>query len=205
MTVVNLDPSDGLWTLPGTIGVMSTAALLPTSTPAASFGSSYSSGPPVPFPPPAAPVAGIDAPFVPPVNTDAYAALVDPLVYFVGHNSPNINEPHYELLLKSVAEAARKKVDAEGVESWKSGVMVDTPGEWAEKKGGGWEKVKAAVREFESASDFGFSFFCFPRFRQSRRRVSHVLKVDALFLFFPQSTSFLLSVLSGRTSRCRSS
>ncbi|GAA5886512.1 hypothetical protein JCM6882_001667 [Rhodosporidiobolus microsporus] len=149
MTVVNLDPSDGLWTMPGTVGVVSTASLLPTSTPAASFGTSFSSGPPVPFPAPSAAAAGTDAPYVPQVNTDAYAALLDPLVFFVGHTSPTVNEPHYELLTKSVAEAARRKVDNEGVESWKAGLLVDTPGEWAEKKGGGWERVKAAVREFE--------------------------------------------------------
>ncbi|GAA6030990.1 hypothetical protein JCM8097_008972 [Rhodosporidiobolus ruineniae] len=147
MTVVNLDPSDGLWTMPGTVGVVSTASLLPTTTPAASFGTSFSSGPPVPFPAP--PAAAADAPFTPPVNPDAYAALLDPLVFFVGHTSPNVNEPHYDVLMKSVADAARRKVDNEGVESWKAGLLVDTPGEWAEKKGGGWERVKAAVREFE--------------------------------------------------------
>ncbi|GAA5984474.1 hypothetical protein JCM11641_006994 [Rhodosporidiobolus odoratus] len=146
MTVVSLDPSDGLWTIPGTIGVVSTAALLPTTTPAASFGTSFSSGPPVPFP---APSSTSSETYSPPVNTDAYAALLDPLVYFVGHTSPTINEPHYELLLKSVAEAARRKTDESGTESWKSGCLIDTPGEWAEKKGGGWERVKAAVREFE--------------------------------------------------------
>ncbi|GAA5866182.1 hypothetical protein JCM8547_007195 [Rhodosporidiobolus lusitaniae] len=148
MTVVNLDPRDGQWTLPGTIGVVNTCALLPTTTPAASFGTSFSSGPPVPFPPPAA-ATGAESPYVPPVNTDQYAALLDPLVYFVGHTSSTVNEPHYEMLMKSVADAARKKIDGEGVESWRAGLMVDTPGEWAEKKGGGWEKVKAAVREFE--------------------------------------------------------
>ncbi|GAA5838048.1 hypothetical protein JCM11251_006834 [Rhodosporidiobolus azoricus] len=151
MTVVNLDPSDGLWTMPATVGVVSTASLLPTSTPAASFGTSFSSGPPVPFPAPStsASTEGELPPYHPPINTDAYAALLDPLVFFVGHTSPTVNEPHYELLMKSVAEAARRKVDQEGVESWKAGLLVDTPGEWAEKKGGGWERVKAAVREFE--------------------------------------------------------
>ncbi|BGP19371.1 Cleavage polyadenylation factor subunit clp1 [Rhodosporidiobolus nylandii] len=145
MTIVNLDPSDGLWTMPGTLGVVSTSSLLPTTTPAASFGTSFSSGPPMPF---AAPTAQAEA-YTPPINPDAYAALLDPLVFFAGHTSSSVNEPHYELLLKSVAEAARRKTDESGTESWKAGCFVDTPGEWAEKKGGGWEKVKAAVREFE--------------------------------------------------------
>ncbi|BGP42808.1 Cleavage polyadenylation factor subunit clp1 [Rhodotorula kratochvilovae] len=152
ITLVNLDPSEGQWTMPGTIGLASTSALLPTTTPAAPLGTSFSSGPPVPFPAPSASTsAGGDAspPFHPPVNVDAYAPLVDPLVFFAGHLSSSTNLPHYELLMQSVADAAKRKVDAAGVESWKAGWMVDTPGEWAEKKGGGWERIKAAVRAFE--------------------------------------------------------
>ncbi|GAA5995629.1 cleavage polyadenylation factor subunit CLP1 [Rhodotorula paludigena] len=155
VTIVNLDPSEGMWTMPGSIGVASTSAVLPTTTPAAPFGTSFSSGPPVPFPPPTASSSSSAAaadqppPYVPPVNSDAFAPLVDPLVFFAGHLSANVNLPHYELLLQSVADAAKKKVDEAGMGSWKAGWMVDTPGEWAEKKGGGWERIKAAVRAFE--------------------------------------------------------
>ncbi|GAA5960259.1 hypothetical protein JCM21900_002443 [Sporobolomyces salmonicolor] len=149
LTIANLDPSDGAWTVPGTVGIVSTSYLLPTTTPAAPFGTSFSSGPPVPFPPPASTSDSGSAPYVPPVNPDAYAPALNPLVYYYGHLSPTVNEPHYDLLLKSVAGAVRRKVDEAGVDGWKSGYLVDTPGEWAEKKGGGWEKVKAAVRELE--------------------------------------------------------
>ncbi|GAA5878021.1 hypothetical protein JCM1840_001719 [Sporobolomyces johnsonii] len=149
LTVVNLDPSDGAWTVPGTVGVVSTSSLLPTTTPAAPFGTSFSSGPPVPFPPPTSTSDSDSAPYVAPVNPDAYAPALNPLVYYYGHLSPTLNEPHYDLLLKSVAGAVKRKVDEAGMDGWKSGYLVDTPGEWAEKKGGGWEKVKAAVRELE--------------------------------------------------------
>ncbi|GAA5899735.1 cleavage polyadenylation factor subunit CLP1 [Sporobolomyces salmoneus] len=145
LTVVNLDPNDGSWTLPGTVGVVSTSSLLPTTTPIAPFGTSFSSGPPVPFPTPST----SQTPYVPPVNIDAYAPVLNPLVYFYGHLAATTNEPHYELLTKSVASAVKRTVDAGGIDGWKSGYLIDTPGEWAEKKGGGWEKVKAAVREFE--------------------------------------------------------
>ncbi|GAA5954171.1 hypothetical protein JCM3765_005311 [Sporobolomyces pararoseus] len=151
LTIVNLDPNDGAWTVPGTIGLVSTSSLVPTTTPAAPFGTSFSSGPPVPFSTPSASTSSTDnpAPYIPPVNVDAYAPLLNPLVYYYGHLSANTNEPHYELLLKSVAGAMKRKVDEGGIDGWKSGFLIDTPGEWAEKKGGGWEKVKAAVREFE--------------------------------------------------------
>lgn len=90
------------------------------------------------------------APFVPPVNPDSYAPLVDPLIFFTGHLSPTVNEPHYQLLIQSVADAASRKVDGAGVDSWKAGWMVDTPGEWVEKKGNGHERIKSAVRAFGS-------------------------------------------------------
>ncbi|GAA5921075.1 hypothetical protein JCM3775_004080 [Rhodotorula graminis] len=152
ITVVNLDTSEGQWTLPGTIGLASTSAALPTTSPAAPMGTSFSSGPPVPFPPPASSTsssADAPPPYHPPVNVDAYAPLVDPLVFFAGHLSSTTNLPHFELLMQSVADAAKRKVDAAGVESWKAGLLVDSPGEWAEKRGGGWERIKAAVRAFE--------------------------------------------------------
>ncbi|GAA5880890.1 hypothetical protein JCM16303_005164 [Sporobolomyces ruberrimus] len=152
LTVVNLDPNDGAWTIPGTVGVVGTSSLLPTTTPAAPFGTSFSSGPPVPFPPPTASTSASSensTPYVPPVNLDAHAPVLNPLVYFYGHLSASTNEPHYDLLLKSVAGAVKRKVDEGGMDAWQSGYLIDTPGEWAEKKGGGWEKVKAAVREFE--------------------------------------------------------
>ncbi|BGP57748.1 hypothetical protein JCM8202_002401 [Rhodotorula sphaerocarpa] len=151
ITLVSLDPSEGTWTMPGTIGLASTSALLPTTTPAASFGTAFSSGPPVPFPPPTASSSSMEtgaAPFVPPVNPDSYAPLVDPLIFFTGHLSPTVNEPHYQLLIQSVADAASRKVDGAGVDSWKAGWMVDTPGEWVEKKGNGHERIKSAVRAF---------------------------------------------------------
>mgnify|MGYP002717713813 CR=1 FL=1 len=163
ITIVSLDPSEGTWTMPGTIGVASTSALLPTTTPAAPFGTAFSSGPPVPFPPPPASSSSSDSappPYVPPVNPDAYAPLVDPLIFFTGHLSPTVNEPHYELLVQSVADAAKRKVDGAGVDCWKAGWIVDTPGEWVEKKGNGHERIKAAVRAFESESPGAPSCLC---------------------------------------------
>ncbi|POY75897.1 hypothetical protein BMF94_0980 [Rhodotorula taiwanensis] len=153
ITIVSLDPSEGSWTMPGTIGIANTSALLPTTTPAAPFGTAFSSGPPVPFPPSTASTStssdSAAPPYVPPVNVDAYAPLVDPLVFFTGHLSPTVNEPHYELLVQSVADAAKRKVDGAGIASWKAGWIVDTPGEWVEKRGNGHERIKAAVRSFE--------------------------------------------------------
>ena len=119
---------------------------LPTTTPVAAMGTSISSGPPVPFPSPSS------AEWTPPASVDAYAPPVNPLIYFYGHTSPTTNPAMFDLLLKRVGKSLKRKLEEGGVEGWRAGVIVDTPGEWAEKKG--MHGVSRAVRELESESRF---------------------------------------------------
>lgn len=144
---VNLDVGEGGMTLPGTFSLTSINALLPTTTTVSPMGTSTSSGPPVPFPLSASSTNNNDE-YQPNPSIDAYAPPVNPLVYWHGHTSPNINSPLYELLLKQVGKSLKKKFSEGGVEGWRAGCIVDTPGEWAEKKG--MTSVTKAVRELES-------------------------------------------------------
>ena len=83
--------------------------------------------------------------WTPPPNVDAYAPPVNPLVYWYGHTEANKQPPLFDLLLKKVGGSLKRKLDEGGVEGWKAGCLIDTPGEWAEKKG--MAIVGKAVRE----------------------------------------------------------
>lgn len=146
VVVVNLDVGEGGWTMPGTLSLVSMHALLPTTTPTSPLGTAISSGPPVPFPL----ASGPSAEWKPNPSIDAYAPPVNPLVFWHGHTSPNVNPALFEHLLKRVGKSLRRKLEMGGIEAWKAGCIVDTPGEWAEKRG--MAVVSKAVRELEGAA-----------------------------------------------------
>lgn len=140
---VNLDVGEGGMTMPGTLSLTSINTLLPTTTPVCPLGTTISSGPPVLFA-----TSNTTSDWIPPPSIDTLAPPVNSLVYWHGHTSPNINPSLYDMLLKSVGKTLKRKLDQGGLEGWKSGVIVDTPGEWAEKKR--MISVTKAVRELES-------------------------------------------------------
>ena len=61
-----------------------------------------------------------------------------------------MNAPLFDTLLKSVGRSLDRKLDEGGREGWKAGCIVDTTGEWAEKKH--MPGVAKAVRELKSLS-----------------------------------------------------
>ena len=144
VVVVNLDVGEGGCTMPGTLSLSSVNSLLPTTTPVCPLGTAISSGPPVPFPAPSS------NDWYPNSAVDAYAPPLSPLVFWHGHLSPTEHAPVYERLLKNVGRALKRKLDEGGVEGWKAGCIVDTPGEWAEKKAMG--NVSKAVRALQGSS-----------------------------------------------------
>ena len=152
VVLVNLDVGEGGNTLPGTLSLCGINTVLPTTTPIAPFGTSLSSGPPVPFPTPASSANE----FHPPPNIDTYSPPVNPLIYWYGHTSPSMNAPLFETLLKSVGKSLDRKLDEGGREGWKAGCIVDTTGEWAEKKH--MPGVAKAVRELKSSFSLSRSF-----------------------------------------------
>lgn len=142
VTVVNLDVCEGGMTMPGTLSITSMRSMLPTTTPVCSLGTQISSGPPVPFPTPAN-----STEWTPASSVDAYAPPVNTLVHWFGHLSPADNAPLFERTLKQVGQTLKRKLDEGGVEGWKAGCIIDTPGEWAEKKG--LANITKAVRALE--------------------------------------------------------
>lgn len=144
---VNLDVGEGAVTMPGTLSLVSMHALLPTTTPVCPLGTTISSGPPVPFP---APSGATATEWTPASSITAYAPPVNPLIYWYGHQTPEENPPLYERLLKSVGKTLKRKLDEGGLEGWKAGCIVDTPGEWAGKKG--MASIAKAVRALEGTS-----------------------------------------------------
>lgn len=142
VTVVNLDVGEGGMTMPGTLSITSMRSMLPTTTPVCTLGTQISSGPPVPFPAPSNPTAWTPASVV-----DAYAPSVNSLTYWLGHMTPTDNAPLFDRLLRRVGQNLKRKLEEGGVEGWKAGCLVDTPGEWAEKKG--LANVAKAVRALE--------------------------------------------------------
>lgn len=142
VSLVNLDVSEGGMTMPGTVSITTINSALSTTSPTAVLGTTGSSGPPVPFPPPSA-----QDEWQPQPSIEAYAAPVNPLVFWHGHTASTVNAALYETLLKRVGKSLKRKLNEGGVEGWKAGAIVDTPGEWAEKKG--MAIVGRAVRELE--------------------------------------------------------
>ncbi|KDE02495.1 hypothetical protein MVLG_06947 [Microbotryum lychnidis-dioicae p1A1 Lamole] len=140
---VNLDTSEGALTVPGTLSITPINALLPTTTPINPFGTSGTSGPPVPFPP----NSNSTTNWLPPPLIEAYAPTVDPLVYWFGHQDPSDASTLYEHLLKKLGKSLGDKLAQGGLMGWKAGCLVDTPGEWAEKKG--LAMIVKAVRALE--------------------------------------------------------
>lgn len=140
LNLVNLDVGEGGPTMPGTMSLTTINSPLPTTTNVATLGTSVSSGPPVGFP-----TNNTATHWTPLPNIDTYAPPVNPLVYWYAHTEANKKPPLYDLLLKKVGASLKRKLDEGGLEGWKAGCLIDTPGEWAEKKG--MAIVGKAVRE----------------------------------------------------------
>ncbi|SCV66899.1 BQ2448_5545 [Microbotryum intermedium] len=145
---VNLDTKEGGLTMPGTLSITPINSLLPTTTPSNAFGTSGTSGPAVPFPQNSGSGSGSGSgSWTAPASIDAYAPTVNPLVYWFGHQDPSDAQPLYDHLLKRMGKSLRDKFAQGGLMGWKAGCLIDTPGEWAEKKGLGM--IGKAVRALE--------------------------------------------------------
>ncbi|KAK4052851.1 Cleavage polyadenylation factor subunit clp1 [Microbotryomycetes sp. JL201] len=142
VTLINLDVAEGAMTMPGTISMANVKSMLPTTTPVSPFGTAISSGPPVPFP------ASASSEWQPEASVDAYAPTVNPLVFWYGHDDTSENADLYERLLKETGRCLKRKLEESGQDTWKAGCIIDTPGEWAEKKH--MPNVVKAVRALEA-------------------------------------------------------
>ncbi|KAK4057354.1 Cleavage polyadenylation factor subunit clp1 [Microbotryomycetes sp. JL221] len=143
LVFVNLDVQEGAMTMPGTISIAHMKSMLTTTTPVSPFGTAISSGPPVPFPTPTNATE-----WRPSASVDAYAPTVNPLVFWYGHDATNENPDLYDKLLKEAGRCLKRKLEENGTETWKGGCIIDTPGQWAEKKSMSY--IPKAVRALEA-------------------------------------------------------
>lgn len=161
--LINLDPADGALTVPGTFSIAPIHVPLPSSTPVLPFGSTPTSGPPVPFPPTSAkPAQNSDGDaassnepkWSAPPNPAVFSPLVNALSFFYGHLSLGRNPGLAEAVIRRMGESLFRRLD-EGAETalWRNGWIVDTSGEMVGKERRGL--IKEAVRAFGSASSAG--------------------------------------------------
>ncbi|WAQ87922.1 hypothetical protein PtA15_9A46 [Puccinia triticina] len=140
LLLVNLNPNDGAWTVPGTFSVAPLNVSIPTTTPVLPFGSTPTTGPPVLLPLPALdpnqPSTPNPALFAPPLNA---------LSFFYGHTQFSRNIGLAEVLIKEVGTALETRIEKSGETAlWRGGLLIDTPAEFSEKAKGGL--VKSVVR-----------------------------------------------------------
>ncbi|KAF3895712.1 mRNA cleavage and polyadenylation factor CLP1 [Trichophyton interdigitale] len=118
--VVNLDPSEGMLSVPGTLTATAFRTLIDVEQ---GWGSSPLSGP-TPIP------------------------VKLPLVYFYGLQSPlSGGEELYKSIVSRLALTVAGRL-AEDEEAKEAGIIVDTPGEISQGKGGGEDVINHIVTEF---------------------------------------------------------
>ncbi|EIM90343.1 Clp1-domain-containing protein [Stereum hirsutum FP-91666 SS1] len=105
--LVNTDPGEGGWSVPGTISAASVHSPLPTASPASPLGTAATSAP---------------------TTLDSNALL--PLVYWYGHEGTKRNPLLMDRLIRNLGEnvTARQEADPEGCVA---GIIVDTPSSFA--------------------------------------------------------------------------
>ncbi|TDL25011.1 Clp1-domain-containing protein [Rickenella mellea] len=127
--LVNIDPSEGGWTVPGTISACAVSMPIPTSSPANPLGSSATSAP-----------------------TALSSSALLPIVYWFGHAEVRRNPMLMDRLIRNLGEnvVARHDVDTQ---SRISGIIVDTPSSFAVSSAGPSDKkyglIKACIDAFQ--------------------------------------------------------
>ncbi|GAA96735.1 uncharacterized protein L969DRAFT_54405 [Mixia osmundae IAM 14324] len=140
--LVNLDPSDGAMTVPGTFSIAPVYSCVPTTTPALSFGTTYSNGPSLPIilqqPSKADQASATEEALIPlEVNYNTLAPALNALSFFYGHTDWGRNDALAETQIKRLGAFLRSKLEEGGEPGlWRGGVLVDTPAELAERSRG---------------------------------------------------------------------
>ncbi|KZV85518.1 Clp1-domain-containing protein [Exidia glandulosa HHB12029] len=105
--VVNMDPGEGAWTIPGTLSACPISDPIPTSTPAHPFGTTATSAP----------------------TTTTSAALV-PVTFWFGHMETKRNPKLMDRLIKRLAIGVDARIEHDPIAKI-SGVIIDTPANFA--------------------------------------------------------------------------
>ncbi|KAH7910636.1 Pre-mRNA cleavage complex II protein Clp1-domain-containing protein [Hygrophoropsis aurantiaca] len=105
--LINVDPSEGGWAVPGAIAAASVQSPLPTASPANPLGSAATSAP-----------------------TALSSNALVPLSYWYGHADIKRNPLLLDRLIRNLGENVRDKCDGDP-EAYTSGLIVDTPSSFA--------------------------------------------------------------------------
>ena len=129
-------------TVPTTLSIAPLYTSLPSSTPVHPLGTSYATG--------TAPLHNVPSNFPQPV----LAALAPPLnLLSLWYGALDWSRPKTlsNALLKRAGELCLRKLETGGEPAlWRGGMLIDTPGEWADK--GHRETVSQVVRDFEGVT-----------------------------------------------------
>lgn len=140
LLLVNLNPNDGAWTIPGTFSIAPLNVSIPTTTPVLPLGSTPTTGPPVLLPLPSEAPTQAGTP-----NPALFAPSLNALSFFYGHTQFNRNVGLTEVLIKRVGAAVETRIEkSRETALWRGGVLIDTPAEFSDKTKGAL--VKTAVR-----------------------------------------------------------
>jgi len=124
--IVNVDPGEGGWTVPGTISACPITMPIPTSSPANPLGSTATTAP-----------------------TALTTSALLPLVFWYGHAETKRNPHLYERLLANLGEAVRARFKADPM-TRASGLFLDTPASFATSTGDNkFSLVQACVEAFD--------------------------------------------------------
>ncbi|KAI5124303.1 hypothetical protein M0805_008911 [Coniferiporia weirii] len=127
---VNVDPSEGGWTVPGTLSACPMRMPIPTQSPASPLGTTVTSAP-----------------------TALSSSALLPLVYWYGHPEGRQNPLLMDRIIRNLGENVNSRHDGNPLEK-SSGVIVDTPSSFATGVAGApsdkkYALVKACVDAFQ--------------------------------------------------------
>ncbi|KAG9003471.1 Cleavage polyadenylation factor subunit clp1 [Tulasnella sp. JGI-2019a] len=105
--LVNVDPGEGSFTVPGTLSASVISMPIPTSTPANPFGNTATSAP-----------------------TALSSSALVPMVFWYGHPDPKKNQPMMDQAMRNLANAIEERMHLDPI-TQNSGLYIDTPSSFA--------------------------------------------------------------------------
>ncbi|CAE6397656.1 unnamed protein product, partial [Rhizoctonia solani] len=127
-TLINLDVSDGGWTIPGTVSACPLSSAIPTCTPANPFGATATSAP-----------------------TALSSSALLPVVHWFGHTDAKRNQQLIERLIRTLASSVKQKFQQDHTLN-ASGFIIDTPAAFSTSNAQGDSKynlIKICVEAFD--------------------------------------------------------
>ncbi|CAH7685395.1 hypothetical protein PPACK8108_LOCUS19910 [Phakopsora pachyrhizi] len=133
LLLVNLDPNNGGFTIPGTFSIAPLNVSIPTTTSVLPLGSTPTTGPPS---------TNDQVP-----NPSLFAPALNALTFYYGHSQLGRNLDQASALIKRMGTSLEARIENSCETAlWRGGVLVDCPAEFSDK--GKSHLVKETVRAF---------------------------------------------------------